>query len=261
MSIEGIQRYAAEKKIGEIEATQVFLQALVLKHLSLPGAHFMGGTALVLGYGNPRFSEDVDLTSVKDPLKLSQNLENAVREASQYLGTKISLKPPRQGKRTWKIIYPLSRSQSIRLHIDTQPYVAHTSKPIVIEFPSLSSFVCEALALQEILSEKIMALAFRKYLGGRDLFDLWFHWLRRFDWKLQEGEIFRLVKLKLKERRFSKTQFDQNLSQRLKIGPSLKRAKDEWRRYLPPDFQKESIFEDILNSNRKLMKWIENGAN
>lgn len=261
MAIEGIQKYATEKKIDEIEATQVFLQVLVLKHLSLPGAHFMGGTALVLGYGNPRFSEDIDLTNVKDPLKLSQSLQNAVREASQWLGTKGNLIPPKQGKRTWRIICSLSRSQSIRLHIDTQPYPAHTSRPMVIEFPSLASFVCEALTLTEILSEKIIALAFRKYLGGRDIFDLWFHWLRKPDLDLQENEILQLIKLKLKERGFSRTQFNQNLRQRLKRDPSLNRAREEWKRYLPPDFQKESIFEDILNSSQKLMKWIEDGSN
>ena len=104
MSIEQIKTYAGEKNISEEEATQVFLQVLVLKHLSLPGAHFMGGTALVLGYGNPRFSEDIDLTQVKNPLKLSQGLINAAREASQWLGTRVAVQKPKKGKRTWKMI-------------------------------------------------------------------------------------------------------------------------------------------------------------
>lgn len=252
MSLESIQKYATEKKISEMEATQVLLQVLVLKHLSLPGAHFMGGTALVLGYGNPRFSEDIDLTDIKNPLKLSQSLENAVREASQWLRTKVALQPPKPEKRTWKIICSLSRSESIRLHIDTQAYPAHTSRPIVIEFPSLSSFVCEALTLPEILSEKMIALAFRKYLGGRDLFDLWFHWLRKSDWELLRNEVFMLVKLKLKERKLLQAEFNQNLNSRLKKGSSLNRAREEWERYLPPEFQKESILNDILNSCQKL---------
>lgn len=260
MPLESIRKYATEKRISDIEATQVLLQVLVLKHLSLPDARFMGGSALVFGYGNPRFSEDIDLTEVKNPLKLSQGLQNAVREAAQWLGTKVNLKPPKPGKRTWKIICSLSRSQSIRLHIDSQAYPAHTSRPLVIEFPSLSSFVCETLALQEILAEKVIALAFRKYAGGRDLFDLWFHWLRKPDWELQKDEILHLVKLKLKERKLSKIQFIQNLNQRLKKGPFSNRAKEEWQRYLPPEFQKESVFEDILNNNQKLTTWIKNGS-
>ncbi len=261
MVLEGIQKFAAEKKISEMEATQVLLQVLVLKCLSLPGAHFMGGTALVLGYGNPRFSEDIDLTDIKNPLKLSQDLKNAVREASQWLGAKAILQPPKPEKRTWKIICPLGPSQSIRLHIDTQAYPAHTSRPIVIEFPSLSSFVCEALTLPEILAEKMIALAYRKYLGGRDLFDLWFHWLRKPDWELPKNEIFTLVKLKLKERRLLQTEFKQNLISRLKKGTSLNRAREEWKRYLPPEFQKESIFNDILNSHQKLVARAKNGPN
>lgn len=260
MLIEGIQKYAIRKKISENEAIRVFLQVLVLKHLSTPGIHFMGGTALVFGYENPRFSEDIDLTNVKNPLKLAQGLENTAREAAQWLGAKIDLKPPKLEKRTWKIICSMSPSQVIQLHIDSQTYRAHTSRPIVIEFPSLTSFVCETLSLPEILSEKVIALAFRKYLGGRDLFDLWFHWLRKSDWISQRNEIFRLIKLKLSERKFSQREFNQNLTQRLKADSSLKRARDEWERYLPTDFQIESIFDDIFKSIQKLKEQIQNGT-
>jgi len=260
MSISGIQKYAREKNTSEAEATQVFFQVLVLKHLSLPGVHFMGGTALVLGYGNPRFSEDIDLTQVKNPLKLSQGLENAAREASQWLSAKVNLQPPKGGKRTWKMICSLNPSQSIRLHIDTQPFSAQTTRPIVIEFPSLTSFVCETLTLREILAEKVLALTFRKYLGGRDLFDLWFHWLRKSDWDVQKNDVLHLVTLKLKERKLSYLQFQQNLKNRLGTDSALNRARTEWERYLPPDFQKESIFKDIVKCNQKLKIWTKNGS-
>jgi predicted nucleotidyltransferase component of viral defense system len=255
--MEAIQNYAREKNINEVEALQMFFQVLVLKHLSAPGVHFMGGTALVLGYGNPRFSEDIDLTQVKDPMLLSKGLEKSAKEASQWLETKVRLQHPKQGKGTWKMICALTPSRSVRLHIDTQRYSAQTTHPIVIQFPLIPSFVCEALSLQEILAEKTLALAFRKYLGGRDLFDLWFHWLRKSDWDAQENEIFHLVKLKLKERSVSFLQFQKNLRNRLREDVILHRARAEWQRYLPPNFQKESIFRDIVSSRQKLKKWTE----
>jgi len=258
--MEAIQKYARDRKTSKIEAIQVFLQVLVLKHLSLAHAHFMGGTALVMGYENPRFSEDIDLTQVKNPLDLSHGLKKAANESSQWLGSKVSLKAPKPGKRSWKMLCTLNPAQTIQLHIDTQPFTAYTTRPIVITFPSLPSFVCEALTLQEILSEKILALAFRKYLGGRDLFDLWFHWLRKSDWQNQEKEIFQLVKLKLKERKLTYIQFQKNLYARIITGADLNRAQLEWKRYLPPDFQKETIFKDIMACHHKLKNWLENGA-
>ncbi|MBI2027684.1 MAG: nucleotidyl transferase AbiEii/AbiGii toxin family protein [Deltaproteobacteria bacterium] len=254
--MEAIQKYAQDKKISENEATQVFLQVLVLKHVSLEQTRFMGGTALVMGYGNPRFSEDIDLTHVSSPFSLAAGLKSGVKEASEWLHAEIKLKEPKKNMRSWVITYSFNPAHIVRLHIDTQPYRAYTTRPIVIEFPSLTSFVCNALTLEEILAEKILALAFRKYLGGRDLFDLWFHWLRKSDWFTQESEIYPLVELKLKERKLDKKVFNQNIKTRLLTKPILNRARLEWNRYLPTEFQKESVFRDITDSNKKLLSLL-----
>lgn len=260
MSNEAIQKYAKDQNLHITEAMQVFLQALVLKHLSLPGAHFMGGTALVMGYGNPRFSEDIDLTQVKNPLDLAQGLKRAAKEASQWLDARITLKEPKKGSRTWKMSCPINPAQTVRLHIDTQPFRAYTTRPIVIEFPSLTSFVCDALTIEEILAEKMLALAYRKYLGGRDLFDLWFHWLRRADWNNQSENIYHLMQLKLKERKLNPLHFQEKLKKRIFENVDLKRARLEWKRYLPNDFQKESIFKDIIECHHKLESLFSNGT-
>ena len=101
---------------------------------------------------------------------------------------------------------------------------------------------------------------YEDYLGGRDLFDLWFHWLRKSDWHSQEKEIRHLVKLKLTERKLRLVQFQQNLKNRLVPHPVLSRARLEWKRYLPPNFQNENIFKDIIKCHQKLKGWLENGA-
>lgn len=43
------------------------MQVAVLKNLNFEEAVLIGGTALVMGNGNPRFSEDVDLAGVERP--------------------------------------------------------------------------------------------------------------------------------------------------------------------------------------------------
>ncbi|MDO8519532.1 MAG: nucleotidyl transferase AbiEii/AbiGii toxin family protein, partial [Deltaproteobacteria bacterium] len=68
MDLDGIQRYARERGLSHRDASQTFMQVIVLRHLAVPGARLIGGGALVFGHGNPRFSEDIDLTQVPDPL-------------------------------------------------------------------------------------------------------------------------------------------------------------------------------------------------
>jgi len=40
----------------------------------------------------------------------------------------------------------------------------------------------------------------------------------------------------------------------------LNRVRLEWKRYLPGNFQKESIFKDIIECHHKIEGWFSNGA-
>lgn len=254
MPLESIQRYARERAVSAKEASQVFMQVIVLRHLSAPKACFMGGTALVLGHGNPRFSEDVDLSQIADPDILRPGLARAAAELRGWFGKPVILHAPKETSRTWRLACRLSRSETLQLHVDSQPYRAYTSEPIVVSFPSIAPFVCEAMGVDEIMAEKIVALAFRRYLGGRDLFDLWFHWLRSDDWAARRGSISALLPKKLKERSLELSDFRRRLVERLSGKTPLDRAEDEWRRYLPPNFQKKTVAEEILAKTRRLLE-------
>lgn len=249
---EAIHRYVRERKLSLQDAAQVFLQVAVLRHLSVPEATFMGGTALVLGYGNPRFSEDVDLTQIKDPERLRPGLLRAKAELEGWFSSPVVLVPPKPGLKTWRLTVRLGRAESIRLHVDSQPYKAHTSRPIVIEYPSIAPFVCPTLEVDEIMAEKILAVAFRRYLGGRDLFDLWFHWLRSDGEPSRRKDILGLVEKKIRERRLSRNDLRERLMSRLSVQVSLDRARDEWKRYLPPDFQQKAVLDEIVSRCRNL---------
>lgn len=243
---DAVGLYAREKGLASQDAAQTFLQAVVLRHLSEPKARFMGGTALVLGYGNPRFSEDIDLTQVRDPGLLKPGLVRAKAEIEGWFASPVDLLPPKKGLATWKLTVRLGRAESIALHVDSQPYKAYTSRPIVIQYPSLPSFVCSAVEVDEIMADKILEVAYRRYLGGRDLFDLWFHWLRSDTDAARRGAIFDLARRKARERKLDVNDVRDRLASRLSGKAPLERAREEWKRYLPPDFQRREVLEDIL---------------
>ncbi len=249
---EAVRLHAREKGLSQQDASQTFLQVVVLRHLSEPKARFMGGTALVLGYGNPRFSEDVDLTQVRDPELLKAGLVRAKAEIEGWFASPTVLLPPKKGLATWRLTVRLGRAESISLHVDSQPYKAYTSRPIVIQYPSLPSFVCSAVEVDEIMADKILAVACRRYLGGRDLFDLWFHWLRSDADDARCDAILGLVGKKARERKLDVGDLRDRLASRLSGKASLERAREEWRRYLPSNFQKREVLEDIVLRCRSL---------
>lgn len=252
MDQEGILAFSRERGISHRDATQTFLQVIVLRHLSALEVRLIGGGALVFGYGNPRFSEDVDLTSVTDPLLLKPGLVRAASEIGGWFAKPVTLTAPKKGKGTWRLLCRLGRAESIQLHVDFQPYPAHTQRPLVVEFPSIPSFVCPSLELDELMAEKVMAIAGRHYLGGRDLFDLWFHWLRLETWRDRIPPIAGLVKQKLRERALTEVQLKERLAFRLSPSVSLDRARAEWKRYLPPSFHGEDVRKEIVSRCQQL---------
>ncbi len=252
MSIEIVQQYARERGLSKRDAAQTLMQILVLRHIAVEKTTLIGGTALVLGDGNPRFSEDIDLTGLENPLRLREGLQSAKVEVGRFFNCEVRLTAPKQTGRTWRLVAPLESSDSLRLHIDTQPYPAQTVRPVIVRYPAIPAFVFGAARVEEIMADKVIAVALRRYLGGRDLFDLWFHWLS----KTERGQITEQVQqhlqAKLKQRSLSAQDLLRKLSGRLTETPSLERARQEWERYLTTPFQKESVYQEIITACRNL---------
>lgn len=257
---EAIQRFSREQRVSLQDAAQVFLQVLVLKHLSAPEAVFMGGTALVLGYGNPRFSEDVDLTQVSDPLLLKPGLDKAAAEAGAWFGAPTRLAPPKAKGRTWRLSVLLGRADTLSLHVDSQGDRAHTGQAILLSYPSIPAFVCMTLGLDEILAEKIVAVAYRRYLGGRDLFDLWFHLSKEPELGAKLSVVAGYVRKKLLARALDQSDFERRLEERLIHPRSLARAREEWARYLPTELQKPAVFQSILAFTARIPEFFRHEA-
>lgn len=244
--VEIVEKYSSDKGISVKDALQVFCQIIALKNIRIDNVCLIGGTALTLGHGNPRFSEDIDLTGVKNPASLAGSLANASKELSKWLPGKIRITAPKNGKTTWRIRYAPEKGAASVLHVDSQPYPAHTRTPIVITYPGITPFVFNTPTLNEIMADKMLALVGRNYVGGRDIFDLWYHWLRKDNRDEMVGEIESFFQKKLHERKMGEVDVYGAARKRLSNGIG-ERMKDEWERYLPHDLKKQPLYDEIFS--------------
>ena len=122
-------------------------------------------------------------------------------------------------------------------------------------FPGLVPIVIESVSLSEIMADKLIAIAYRRYLGGRDLFDLWFHWLRRENSEERARDIIPMVRKKLSDRSLKVEDWQARVGKRLRTA-DLNRARIEWKRYLPPDFNRPLVWEEITQKAQDLLKFI-----
>lgn len=244
--IQNIEKYGNERGISRQDALQVFMQVMALKGLMKTDAVLIGGTALVMGHGNPRFSEDIDLTGVDDPRGLRSSLSKSSAEIADILEAKTKLVEPKSGKTTWRLSCEIKTGFSAQLHIDTQNLSPITHHPIMIEYPGLPPFVFSSIKLDEIMADKLVALAFRNYASGRDIFDLWFHWLKNGSATEREMAILDMVKKKLSARKLEGNDFLKNLQTKMNHGIS-KRVSNEWERYLPAAIKNSALYKNIFN--------------
>lgn len=158
----------------------------------LSGLTFIGGTCLRACYGSPRLSEDLDFTGGSD-FKRS-DLTELGRVLKETLGTRYGLKvsvsdPIReQGKvSTWKMIVETRPGRkdlpAQRIHLDICSIPSHDPRPMMLRTlygvdMGTSGLILQAQSREEILADKVIALAFRGgRIKNRDLWDI--AWLRQ----------------------------------------------------------------------------------
>lgn len=243
--IPNIEKYAGLKSVPMRDALQVWMQMATLKNLSTKKGALIGGTALVIGHGNPRFSEDIDLTGVDDPMQLKSSIQKTVVDLEGMLGADVTVVPPKTDRRTWRIRCKISEALQAQLHVDSQVYLPLTHHPIVAEYPGITPFVVSSVALGEIMADKIVALAFRKNISGRDIFDLWYHWLRREE--KVDATIKDMIADKLHMRSLKKDDLLVALKTKLNHGIT-RRVEEEWNRYLPVSMKDPALYKEIFTA-------------
>lgn len=205
--IETLRALGLEDDPGRIKE---FLQLRILSALAetpLAGKlTFQGGTALRLAYGGLRLSEDLDFvhsepltsteisrfeTGLKRDMAERYGLESTIREQKRTpedirIGLQI-------GRWVVKTHIPASRPDLKQIHrvvVETAAVPAYDASLRVLDSPVLS-LDCPPTLLrvsseEEILADKVLAIAERKYLKARDLWDVKFltdkRTILRVDW-------------------------------------------------------------------------------
>jgi predicted nucleotidyltransferase component of viral defense system len=212
----------------------------------LAGLTFIGGTCLRACYGSPRLSEDLDFTGGND-FKRS-DLTDLGKVLKEALGTRYGLKvsvsdPVREegNVSTWKMrVETRPRQKDLpaqRIHLDICAIPSHDPRPMMLRSLygvdlGTSGLILQSQSREEILADKLIALAFRKgRVKNRDLWDI--AWLRQQGIELPVP----LIPLKIHDHRRTKAEFRSLLQERMEeLGKSQELRKDfvrEMRRFLP----------------------------
>jgi hypothetical protein len=188
LNLSQIEQYYPEKlRAFRKNILREYLQYKILEIIfDLPLANklsFLGGTALRIIYGNPRFSEDLDF----DNFGLSQRdflfLTGKVRSGLEKQGYSVEIRNVFKGAYRCYIKLPgilfgnqLSKikEQKIIIQIDTaaHQFDYQPDKKILNKFDVFTQILVTPLDI--LLSQKIYAILNRRRPKGRDFFDVIF---------------------------------------------------------------------------------------
>ena len=215
---------------------------------------FIGGTCLRACYGSSRLSEDLDFTGGADFTRdvlavLARTLVDTL-EAKYALEVKVT-EPVKisTGVDTWKLAvltHPGRRDlPPQRIHVDVCAIPSHDRRPMMLRNPygvdmGTSGLILQAQSREEILADKIIALAFRpNRLKNRDLWDI--AWLKQQGVELPAA----LIPLKIADHRQTPGHFAAALQARLaalKTDPVCRAAfVAEMQRFLPSRLADETV--------------------
>lgn len=157
----------------------------------LAGLTFIGGTCLRACYGSSRLSEDLDFTGGGDFQR--DDLADLAHVLTDRLQTRYDLpvsvsEPVKTGVKvsTWKLTI-LTRPGGRhlppqRIHLDICAIPSHDPRPMMLRNLygvdlGTAGLILQAQSREEILADKIIALAFRENrIKNRDLWDIaWLH--------------------------------------------------------------------------------------
>jgi len=187
-----------EKRARQSELLQVLLLDNLYAQSGSDRMIFQGGTALRWVYGGTRFSEDLDfvtdLTRKGIETVLAKTYPHVVKSCLAQFGSGSAEQQIKEARKSaYKTLFvfrPETQRERIAVRLEfemLQPDRVPGYERFVLRdlsqvaglmaggqllLPYTSSIVLAETA-EEILSDKIRALFERKYLKGRDLFDIW----------------------------------------------------------------------------------------
>ena len=220
----------------------------------LSGLTFIGGTCLRACYGSARLSEDLDFTGGSDfrrgDLTELANILTTRLKTRYGLPASVSEPVKAEGKvSTWKLTVETRPGQkhlpAQRIHLDICAIPSYDPRPMMLRNLygvdlGTSGLVLQAQSREEILADKIIALAFRENrIKNRDLWDI--------GWLVQQGVELpvKLIPLKVRDHQRKKSEFvdlltTRTLSLRNQPETRLDFVK-EMRRFLPAATVRDTV--------------------
>jgi predicted nucleotidyltransferase component of viral defense system len=220
----------------------------------LAGLTFIGGTCLRSCYGSVRLSEDLDFTGgtgfQSDDLTELATVLTARLQTRYGLPVRVSEPVKTEGKvSTWKLTIETRPGQkhlpAQRIHLDICAIPSHDPRPMMLRNLygvdlGTSGLILQAQSREEILADKIIALAFRENrIKNRDLWDI--------GWLIQQGVELpvKLIPLKVRDHQQEEAEFLELLRSRvqgLKSQPEMRTDfVKEMRRFLPAAMVRETV--------------------
>ncbi|MFH2138377.1 MAG: nucleotidyl transferase AbiEii/AbiGii toxin family protein [Candidatus Omnitrophota bacterium] len=186
--IDVLRQSLSEAATQEEKAYKVreMLQVLMLKIMFDRGAFkhlcFVGGTALRILYGLRRYSEDLDFSLVgKTPYSFSEMLKKLLSELRHYGFTAEARANQKGVVQSGMVKFPdlleqlgLSRLKeqklAVKLEVDTNPHQG--GKTLFMPVTKSFVFAVNTFDLPSLYATKLHACFYRKFIKGRDFYDL-----------------------------------------------------------------------------------------
>lgn len=218
---------------------------------------FIGGTCLRACYGSERLSEDLDFTGGADFRRndLAELADILTTRLQTRYGLPVSVSEPvkTEGKvSTWKLRIEIRPGQkhlpAQRIHIDICAIPSHDPRPMMLRNLygidlGTSGLILQAESREEILADKIVALALRENrIKNRDLWDI--GWLVQQGIELPGG----LIPLKISDHQREGAEFTDLLTFRVGDLRNQPQTREdfikEMRRFLPAAAVRETVGTD-----------------
>lgn len=255
-----LQALQAKPELTAVKAVveKELLHHDILREMSaaglLAGLTFIGGTCLRACYGSVRLSEDLDFTGGADFTRdmLARLAGVLVARLEARYGLKVTVGEPKKetlGVDTWKLsvmTHPERKDlPAQRVRIDICAIPSHDRRPMMLRNVygvdlGTSGLILQAQSREEILADKIIALALRpNRIKNRDLWDI--AWLKHQGIELPLA----LVPAKITDHRHTVAEFRSQLEARLsalRADPAIRRDfVKEMQRFLPAATVRETV--------------------
>lgn len=245
-------------KILEKEALQIYILSELF---ALPESillTFQGGTCLRLIYDGARYSEDLDFVTTADKAQIGQiidKLSKALIRLGPFFGGTFVTKKQKESENFYRFRIhnqKEDRHEAFFVSVEFASYPAYTLNVAPLrpqkELPGLPLTLVRAEKPEEILADKLCAVAGRPFCKGRDYFDLWL--LKQKGIKLDPE----LLKKKLKDYSIPPA----NLSRGLKLS-SAENIKNEMERFLPLKYRRQFASDHYAGLLKEARGLIEEG--